>query len=126
MRKNLLLLYAPDLQTVAKINTKLVSMGNLNADGRPILRLSARNLLEIVLEASDRTHLIPAHIWTPWFYILGSKAGYNSIEACFRDLTAHIFALETGLSSDPAMNWMLSALDRLPWSLTRMPIHPKN
>lgn len=111
LHKNHHLLYAPDLETVSKINTKLAGMGNLNADGRPILRLPARDLLEIVLEVSNRAYLIPAHIWTPWFSTLGSKAGYNSIEACFRDLTAHIFALETGLSSDPVMNWKLSALD---------------
>ena len=112
VRKNHNLLYAPDLETVAKINTKLATIGNLKADGRPILGLPARDLLEIVLEAADRAYLIPAHIWTPWFSTLGSKAGYDSIEACFRDLTPHIFALETGLSSDPAMNWKLSALDR--------------
>lgn len=112
VRKNHNLLYAPDLETVAKINTRLATIGNLKADGRPILGLPARDLLEIVLEASDRAYLIPAHIWTPWFSTLGSKAGYDSIEACFRDLTPHIFALETGLSSDPAMNWKLSALDR--------------
>ncbi|MEL6358474.1 MAG: UvrD-helicase domain-containing protein, partial [Bacteroidota bacterium] len=112
VRKNHNLLYAPDLETVAKINAELATIGNLKADGRPILGLPARDLLEIVLEASDRAYLIPAHIWTPWFSTLGSKAGYDSIEACFRDLTPHIFALETGLSSDPAMNWKLSALDR--------------
>ncbi len=112
VRKNHNLLYAPDWDTVAKINSKLATIGNLKADGRPILGLPARNLLEMVLEASDQAHLIPAHIWTPWFSTLGSKAGYNSIEACFRDLTPHIFALETGLSSDPTMNWKWSTLDR--------------
>ena len=112
VRKNHNLLYAPDLATVAKLNAKLATIGNLAADGRPILGLSARDLLEIILETSDRAYLIPAHIWTPWFSTLGSKSGYDSIEACFRDLTPHIFALETGLSSDPAMNRRLSALDR--------------
>ncbi|OJW67198.1 MAG: DNA helicase UvrD [Candidatus Amoebophilus sp. 36-38] len=112
LRKNHSLLFAPDLETVAKINTKLSKIGNLAADGRPILGLSARNLLEIVLEASDRAYLIPAHIWTPWFSVLGSKAGYDSVEMCFKELTPYIFALETGLSSDPAMNRRLSALDR--------------
>jgi len=112
VRKNHNLLFAPDLDTVARISAKLATIGNLKADGRPILGLAARDLLEIVLEISDRVHLIPAHIWTPWFSTLGSKAGYDSIEACFRDLTPHIFALETGLSSDPAMNWKWSALDR--------------
>ena len=111
VRKNHNLLYAPDLETVAKLNAKLATIGNLAADGRPILGLAARDLLEITLEASERAYLIPAHIWTPWFSTLGSKSGYDSIEACFRDLTPHIFALETGLSSDPAMNWKISALD---------------
>lgn len=112
VRKNHNLVYAPDLDTVARINHKLSTIGNLEADGRPILGLPSRDLLEIVLETSDRAHLIPAHIWTPWFSTLGSKAGYDSIEACFRDLNDHLFAVETGLSSDPAMNWKLSALDR--------------
>lgn len=112
VRKNHNLLYAPDLETVAKLNAKLATIGNLAADGRPILGLPARDLLEIVLETSERAYLIPAHVWTPWFSTLGSKSGYDSIEACFRDLTAHLFALETGLSSDPAMNRRLSALDR--------------
>ncbi|MHA7877452.1 MAG: endonuclease Q family protein [Bacteroidota bacterium] len=112
IRKNHHLLFAPDFATVATINKKLAAFGSLVADGRPILKLSSRDLLEIVLEASDRAYLIPAHIWTPWFSTLGAKAGYDSIKACFRDLATHIFALETGLSADPAMNWRLSALDR--------------
>lgn len=112
VRKNHNLVYAPDLDTVARLNHKLSSIGNLEADGRPILGLPSRDLLEMVLETSDRAHLVPAHIWTPWFSTLGSKAGYDSIDACFRDLTHHLFAVETGLSSDPAMNWKLSALDR--------------
>ncbi|MEN0016097.1 MAG: endonuclease Q family protein [Bacteroidota bacterium] len=111
-RKNHLLIYAPDMATVAKLNAKLATHGNLAADGRPTLRLSARDLLEIVLETSSRAHLIPAHLWTPWFSTLGSKGGYDCVEACFRDLTPHIFALETGLSSDPAMNRQCSQLDR--------------
>ncbi len=112
VRKNHNLVFAPDLETVAKINTKLSEIGNLKSDGRPILGLPSRNLLEIVLNTSSDAHLIPAHVWTPWFSTLGSKAGYDSIEECFRDLSDHIFALETGLSSDPAMNWRLSGLDR--------------
>lgn len=112
VRKNHNLVYAPDLDTVARINHKLSAIGNLKADGRPILGLPSRDLLEIVLETSGHAHLIPAHVWTPWFSTLGSKAGYDSIAACFRDLTDHIFALETGLSSDPIMNRKLSALDR--------------
>jgi len=112
VRKNHNLVYAPDFDTVARINHKLSTIGNLEADGRPILGLPSRDLLEIVLETSDQAHLIPAHVWTPWFSTLGSKAGYDSIESCFRDLTGHIFALETGLSSDPAMNGKVSDLDR--------------
>jgi DNA helicase-2/ATP-dependent DNA helicase PcrA len=112
VRKNHSLLYAPDFDTVAKINAKLSTIGNLASDGRPILGLSPRDLLEIILETSDRAYLIPAHVWTPWFSTLGSKSGYDAVDDCFKDLTKHIFALETGLSSDPAMNRRLSALDR--------------
>lgn len=112
VRKNHSILVAPDFETVKKINIHLNQIGNLASDGRPILGLSSRDLLEIVLEKSEDAHLIPAHIWTPWFSTLGSKAGYDSIEECFRDLSEHIFALETGLSSDPAMNWKLSSLDK--------------
>ncbi len=111
VRKNHNLLYAPDLETVKKINYQLSKIGNLKSDGRPILGLSARDLLEIVKTASNYAYLIPAHIWTPWFSTLGSKSGYNSIKDCFRDLTSHIFAVETGLSSDPQMNWRVSELD---------------
>ncbi len=112
VRKNHNLLYAPDFDTVKKINYQLSKIGNLKSDGRPILGLSARDLLEIVKKSSDRAYLIPAHIWTPWFSTLGSKSGYDSIQDCFRDLTPYIFAVETGLSSDPMMNWRVSALDQ--------------
>jgi PHP family Zn ribbon phosphoesterase len=110
--KNHNCVYAPDFETVARINAKLAQIGNLEADGRPILGLPSRNLLEIVLETSDDAHLIPAHIWTPWFSLFGSKSGSDTIEECFGDLSPHIFALETGLSSDPEMNWRLSMLDK--------------
>jgi uncharacterized protein (TIGR00375 family) len=112
VRKNHNMVYAPDFDTVARINARLSTIGNLTADGRPILGLPSRDLLEIVIGCSDQAYLVPAHVWTPWFSTLGSKGGYDSIDACFRDLTGHIFALETGLSSDPAMNWKWSALDR--------------
>lgn len=112
VRKNHNLVYAPDLETVARINARLSTIGNLTADGRPILGLPSRDLLEIVTGCSDRAYLVPAHVWTPWFSTLGSKGGYDSIDECFRDLTGHIFALETGLSSDPSMNWKWSSLDR--------------
>jgi uncharacterized protein (TIGR00375 family) len=103
--------FLPTFEAVAKFQGALEKIGNIRSDGRPILGLDARDLLEIVLETDPEAHLIPAHIWTPWFSLLGSKSGFDSIEECFDDLTPHIFALETGLSSDPPMNWRLSALD---------------
>ncbi len=112
-RKNHNLVLVPDLAVAEKFSAKLDSIGNIKSDGRPILGLDARNLLEILLEASDQAFLIPAHIWTPWFSVLGSKSGFNSIKECFEDLTPHIFAAETGLSSDPPMNWRVSGLDGL-------------
>ncbi len=106
------LLLAPDFDSVARINAALAGIGNIESDGRPILGLDARDLLEIVLEKAPQAVLIPAHIWTPWFSLFGSKSGFDSVEACFGDLAPHIFALETGLSSDPEMNRLISALDR--------------
>ena len=104
--------FAPSFEAVERLQASLERIGNIRADGRPILGLDSRDLLEIALETDPRCHLIPAHIWTPWFSLLGSKSGFDSVEACFADLTPHIFALETGLSSDPPMNWRVSALDR--------------
>jgi DNA helicase-2/ATP-dependent DNA helicase PcrA len=103
----------PDLETAAAVNRKLDKIGNIRSDGRPILGLDPRNLLEIMLETSPDSMLIPAHIWTPWFSMLGSKSGFDSITECFGDLAEHIFAVETGLSSDPPMNWRISSLDRV-------------
>lgn len=105
------LVFMPDLEAAEKFSARLAAIGNLASDGRPILGLDSRDLLEIALEASPDAVLIPAHIWTPWFALFGSKSGFDSIEDCYRDLTSHIFALETGLSSDPPMNRLLSALD---------------
>ncbi|MBW2170476.1 MAG: DNA helicase UvrD [Deltaproteobacteria bacterium] len=107
------LVMAPTLEVAREINQKLAQIGNIASDGRPILGLDCKILLEIVLETSEDAFLIPAHIWTPWFSVLGSKSGFDSIEECFDDLTPHIFAAETGLSSDPAMNWRVSSLDGL-------------
>ncbi|MEM7034193.1 MAG: endonuclease Q family protein, partial [Chloroflexota bacterium] len=100
-------IFAPSLEATEKIQVALEKIGNIRSDGRPILGLPSRDLLEIILELDPENYLIPAHIWTPWFSLLGSKSGYDSIEECFEDLTSHIFALETGLSSDPPMNWQV-------------------
>ncbi len=104
---------APSLESVAKINLELDKIGNLKADGRPILGLDSADLLKIVLEANQNNLLIPAHIWTPWFAMFGSKSGFDSLEEAFGDLASEIKAVETGLSSDPFMNWRLSQLDGL-------------
>ncbi|GAA0529770.1 UvrD-helicase domain-containing protein [Saccharopolyspora thermophila] len=106
------LCYVPDFTAAEEFNRRLGRIGNLASDGRPILGLDSRDLLEITLESGDGAYLVPAHIWTPWFAVLGSKAGFDSVDDCYRDLAGHIFALETGLSSDPEMNWRVSALDR--------------
>ncbi len=103
--------FLPSFAAVAKLQATLDRIGNIHSDGRPILGLDSRDLLEIILDTDPRGHLIPAHIWTPWFSMLGSQSGFDSVAACFGDLTPHIFALETGLSSDPPMNWRLSMLD---------------
>jgi len=105
--------FIPDLSLAAAFNNKLEKIGNIHSDGRPILGLDAKHLLEIVLETSERNFLVPAHIWTPWFSLLGSKSGFDTMEECFDDLTPHIFAVETGLSSDPPMNWRIKFLDGL-------------
>ncbi len=108
------LIFAPDLETVRKINNELIRRGsNLLSDGRPIIGLDSEDLLLLVKEADERNVLIPAHAWTPWFSVFGSMSGFDSLEECFGDNTKHIFAIETGLSSDPAMNWRLSRLDNI-------------
>ncbi|PLX26299.1 DNA helicase UvrD [Candidatus Parcubacteria bacterium] len=108
------LVFAPSLEVAEKFNTVLEDMGfNLKSDGRPILGLTVKQLLEIMLEVDERMIMIPAHAWTPWFGIFGSKGGYDSLEEAFEELTPHIFAIETGLSSDPIMNWRLSMLDNI-------------
>jgi uncharacterized protein (TIGR00375 family) len=102
----------PDFKAAAVFNAKLERLGNIRSDGRPILGLDSEDLLSLLLEADDRAMLIPAHIWTPWFSVLGAKSGFDSIEECYGSLTSHIPAIETGLSSNPPMNWALSGLDR--------------
>jgi DNA helicase II / ATP-dependent DNA helicase PcrA len=105
------LLYAPSFDAADRITSALAKIGNLASDGRPILGLDSRDLLDITLSADPDCFLVPAHIWTPWFAVLGSKSGFDAINDCYADLAEHIFAVETGLSSDPAMNWTCSSLD---------------
>ncbi|MBN1907174.1 MAG: UvrD-helicase domain-containing protein [Deltaproteobacteria bacterium] len=106
------LILMPDFNSVEKFNRALEKVGNIRSDGRPILGLDSKVLMAMMLEASDRAFLIPAHIWTPWFSLFGSKSGFDAIEECFEDLTPYIHAMETGLSSDPPMNRLLSVLDK--------------
>jgi uncharacterized protein (TIGR00375 family) len=106
------LIYVPDLAACDRLAAALARIGNIASDGRPILGLDSRDLLEITLQSGPDSYLVPAHIWTPWFAALGSQSGFDSINECYGDLADHIFAVETGLSSDPAMNWRVSSLDR--------------
>ncbi len=104
---------APNLEVAKRLNKELDQRGfNLKSDGRPILGMSDRDFLELIKNIDERLELIPAHIWTPWFSVFGSKSGFDSIEECFEDMSKYIFALETGLSSDPMMNWRISSLDK--------------
>jgi len=112
VRKIHILVFAPTFEIVHKLNRELSRIGNLYADGRPILGISAKELTKIVLEGSSDCLVVPAHIWTPWFSLFGANSGFDDIEECFGELTSEIYALETGLSSDPEMNWALSSLDR--------------
>lgn len=102
-----------DMESPLRLQKRLSGIGNIASDGRPILGLDAKHLLKIVTEECPGALFVPAHIWTPHFSVLGSASGFNSLEECFEDLTVHIHAVETGLSSDPAMNWLVSSLDRL-------------
>jgi len=107
------LILAPDFDVVKKINYKLSTLGKLTSDGRPIFGFHVKELVKIVLDASPDCLLVPAHAWTPWFSIFGSHSGFDSIEECFGEETNNIHAIETGLSSDPSMNWRLSSLDKV-------------
>lgn len=113
VRKVHIIIFAPSIETVDKINTKLKTIGNLHSDGRPILGLDAKELVKIVLDIDKDCLVVPAHMWTPWFSVFGSKSGFDSMEECFEDYTKYIYAGETGLSSDPAMNWRVSGLDNI-------------
>ncbi|HEX7456316.1 MAG TPA: endonuclease Q family protein [Candidatus Nanoarchaeia archaeon] len=105
------LVYFPEKEDVEKFNQQLGRIGNLRADGRPILGISAKQLLDITLSVNEKAIFIPAHVWTPWFSLYGSNSGFDSIGECFGDLSKYIYAIETGLSSDPAMNWRIPELD---------------
>lgn len=114
VRRLHLCVFAPSLPAVAKLNAALTDRGcNIRSDGRPILGMSAYALLELLLQLDPGFEMVPAHAWTPWFAVFGSKSGFDSLEECFGDLAGHINAIETGLSSDPAMNWRLPNLDSL-------------
>jgi len=107
------LIFLPDFQSVARFNAMLQKVGNISSDGRPIVGLDSKELLKMTLDASPEGYFVPAHVWTPHFSVLGASSGFNSIEECFEELTPHIHCVETGLSSDPPMNWRISALDKL-------------
>jgi uncharacterized protein (TIGR00375 family) len=102
----------PSVEMAVQINVALEKFGNLSADGRPILNMTAPQLVEEVMQVSSENMIFPAHAWTPWFSVFGAFSGFDTIEDCYQDQTKHIHALETGLSSDPPMNWRLSKLDR--------------
>lgn len=106
------LIFSPSIETCQKINTELLKKDcNLSSDGRPIIGISSKNLLELVLSIDEKVILIPAHAWTPWFALYGSKSGFDSIEECFGEYSKYIYAIETGLSSDPQMNWGIKELE---------------
>src|SRR4030067_740581 len=107
------LIFAPTLEAARRINSELAKRGNVTSDGRPIFGSPAKDLVTIALSADPDSMVVPAHAWTPWFSIFGSKSGFDSIEECFGDLSKHVRAIETGLSSDPDMNQRLSALDNI-------------
>ena len=106
------LILTPNFETAIQVNDRLAQYGDLSLDGRPTLEMSASQLVEEVMSVSADNEVIPAHVWTPWFSLFGAFSGFDKIEDCYQDMTKHIHALETGLSSDPPMNWRISALDR--------------
>lgn len=113
VRRIHLVIHAPNIEAVAKLNERLGEKYNIKSDGRPILGIKAPELVRMLLEIDEKFLIYPAHIWTPWFAVFGSKSGFDTLEECFREETKNIYAYETGLSSDPEMNWRLSALDNL-------------
>lgn len=107
------LVFAPSIETAEKINKVLGFLGNIKSDGRPILGLDSKELAKIVFDIDERCMLVPAHAWTPWFSVFGSMSGFDSMEECFEEYTPYIYAIETGLSSDPEMNWRVKGLDHI-------------
>ncbi|MBI2640282.1 MAG: DNA helicase UvrD [Candidatus Sungbacteria bacterium] len=106
------LIFFPSIESAEKFNAALGWQGNLKSDGRPIVGVGSKELLKIALDIDPRCFFVPAHVWTPWFSLFGSMSGFDTVEECFDEYAKYIYALETGLSSDPAMNWRLSALDK--------------
>ncbi|RJP59275.1 MAG: DNA helicase UvrD [Deltaproteobacteria bacterium] len=113
LRKIHTLIFAPTLEVVENINAKLERRGKLSSDGRPTFGFHVKDLVKLVLDTSEECFLVPAHAWTPWFSLFGANSGFDSMEECFGEQSKYIHAIETGLSSDPEMNWRLSALDRI-------------
>jgi uncharacterized protein (TIGR00375 family) len=107
------LIFAPSFEIVEAIRSKLGTLGKLSSDGRPIFSFSAKELVKMILDISLDCLIVPAHAWTPWFSVFGANSGFDSIEECFGEMSSYIRAIETGLSSDPEMNWRLSVLDAL-------------
>lgn len=112
LRKIHNIVFARDFDIAEKISNRLERFGDLYSDGRPTLKLEAKELVKILLDVDEEIIIIPAHVWTPWFSLFGSNSGFDSVEECFEEMTEYVYALETGLSSDPAMNWQISSLDR--------------
>ena len=107
------MIFAPSFEVVEKINEELTQYGKLGSDGRPIFGFPTKELVEIITDITDECFIVPAHAWTPWFSVFGANSGFDSIEECFEEQTKHISCIETGLSSDPQMNWRWSALDKI-------------
>jgi uncharacterized protein (TIGR00375 family) len=105
-------IFTPNFETASQINDRLKEYGNLEVDGRPILNMTSAQFVEEIMQVSYQNEVVPAHVWTPWFSLFGAFSGFDTVEDCYEDMTKHIHALETGLSSDPPMNWRLSSLDR--------------
>ena len=106
-----ILIFVPSMDAAARVTAALSTRGKLKWDGRPTLHMTPKELLEVLLGVDERCFIIPAHLWTPYFGLYGSKSGYDSLDECFEDMAGHVHAIETGLSSEPAMNWRVPSLD---------------